>query len=102
MAGERERVYWQGLPEATRRGARKLAGEGPVGIVKKGKKELAREVVEARIGKMNGNGDEREAGMEGQIEGRDEPDRKEETPRVKIEDETPTRRTKKPLKIKFT
>lgn len=40
VEGERERLYWQNLPESTRRGARKSAG-GPVALVKKRKAEQA-------------------------------------------------------------
>ncbi|KAK4054043.1 hypothetical protein OIO90_003688 [Microbotryomycetes sp. JL221] len=48
LEGERERIYWQQLPESTRRGARKNAG-GPVALIEKGKKELARDLIEARL-----------------------------------------------------
>ncbi|ORY83002.1 hypothetical protein BCR35DRAFT_80467 [Leucosporidium creatinivorum] len=37
LEGERERLYWQGLPESTRRGARKSAA-GPVALVKERKR----------------------------------------------------------------
>lgn len=48
LEGERERLYWQQLPESTRRDARKSAG-GPVALVNKGKKAIAREVIEAKL-----------------------------------------------------
>ncbi|KAK4048689.1 hypothetical protein OIV83_004659 [Microbotryomycetes sp. JL201] len=54
LEGERERIYWQQLPESTRRGARKSAG-GPVALVSKGKKEIARDLIEARLSEMNGS-----------------------------------------------
>lgn len=87
LQGERERLYWQGLPEATRRGARKSAG-GPVGIVKKGKKDLAQELIGAR------------SSVAESVEANDE-SALDTSDGVKPEEETP-RRTKKPLKIKFT
>ncbi|KAM0789905.1 hypothetical protein ACM66B_006746 [Microbotryomycetes sp. NB124-2] len=54
LEGERERIYWQQLPESTRREARKSAG-GPVALVSKGKKEIARDLIEARLSEMNGS-----------------------------------------------
>lgn len=63
LQGERERIYWQGLPESTRRGARKSAG-GPVALVKtlhgKGKKVVVEDAVENRVVETGGEGDEEE------------------------------------------
>ena len=85
LEGERERIYWQGLPESTRRGARKSAG-GPVALVKEKKRQHDDGDVEPP--RATGSDDER------QRQAREEEERK----RAQEEE---TRPRKKPTIKKF-